>query len=67
MADTNNACSIQNLLNSLLSIEAKEQNFAIPPEIFQNQLRTIAAWLLSELCERYPDSPVSNTDLVLIP
>lgn len=57
MAETSNACSIQNLLNSVLAIEAKEQNFAIPPEIFQNQVRTVASLLLSELCESYPDSP----------
>ena len=43
------------MLQSVLSIANKEQNMAIPPEIYSSQYNTVTSLLINKLVELFPD------------
>jgi len=54
-----NKCSLDNMLNAILSVANTEQNMAYPPSIFTSQFNTVTSLLLSKLADIYPsDSSV---------
>jgi len=54
-----NKCSLDNMLNAILSIANVEKNASYPPHIYQDQYNTVTSLLLSKLANIYPtDSSV---------
>jgi len=54
-----NKCSLDNMLNAILSVANTEQNMAYPPSVFTSQFNTVTSLLLSKLADIYPsDSSV---------
>jgi len=52
-----NKCSLNNMLNAILSIANEEQNQSYPASIFTSQYNTVTSLLLSKLADIYPSDP----------
>lgn len=49
-----NKCSLDNMLNAILSIAHSEKNFAYPPNIYADQYNTVSSLLISKCADIYP-------------
>jgi len=49
-----NKCSLDNMLNAILSISNVEKNASYPAHIYQDQYNTVTSLLLSKLSDIYP-------------
>lgn len=56
-----NKSSLQNILQSVLSVAQSEQNFAYPPYIFDNHYNIVTSFILDGLSKIYP----SMLDIIL--
>lgn len=51
---TVNKCGLQEMLQSVLSTSAAEQNMSYPPLVYQNHYNIVTSWLKSKIAEVYP-------------
>lgn len=51
-----NKCSIDNMLQAVLSVANQEQSMYYSPKIYESQYNAVTSLLLSKLCEIYPTS-----------
>lgn len=58
-----NKCSLDNMLNAILSVGNAEKNFAFPPGIYADQYNTVSSLLISKCAELYP-SDESVIDII---
>jgi hypothetical protein len=49
-----NKCSLDNMLNAILSIAHSEKNFAYPPNIYGDQYNTVSSLVISKCADIYP-------------
>ena len=56
-------CSLNNMLQSILSVANAEQNMAFPPLVYQNIYNAASSMLLSKLINEFPTS-AQNVDLL---
>lgn len=54
MADTENKCSLKNMLKAIVSVANTEQNMFYPPSVFSDQYNTVTSLLLSKCADIYP-------------
>lgn len=51
------ACSLNNMLQSVLSVANEDQSAVYPPSIFSQQFNVVTSLLISKLVRQYPGSP----------
>lgn len=58
-----NKCSLDNMLNAILSVGHAEKNFAYPPSIYVDQYNVVSSLIISKCADIYPSD---NTVLDII-